>query len=284
MTNIAAIQNTIFNKNNVFGEKIKNADAFQAVLAQLKPNNKVNANQNIVQKLNIPTTLSQATSKINVSIDLKEADAGQGVKLRDTISGSIPVFDQKGIGHDVSVNFTKISENTYDLNISAKNPNEVAGFKNKPNQNIPALAYGQVSFNSDGSLKSISPELKNFKIQWKNGGAANNINLDFSRNIIPTPPPVNGLDQFVVTTTTPTDNYNALSINQNGAPKGDLESVIAGENGKYTANYTNGMSKDFYAKVHGKQNNLAAMLNEFEAGNGLSQNAKALLANKAYVG
>ena len=233
-----------------------------------------------IPKLNIPATLSETTSKVDVAIEYP-ADKTNMI-MPNNFSRSFNIYDSKGNAHEASVNLQKISDGTYSVNISQQDPNEVKGFKQ--GQLAYALASGTISFNADGSVKSVSPELQNFNVKWKNGGEANNVKLNFAT----TTAPAKGNSGILTGTPIGADGnsiptYPTMSLTANGAPKGTLETVVSGAGGKYTATYTNGLSKDFYAKTSSSNMSLASILNEYDSNNSISNSLKSLLANKAYA-
>lgn len=162
--------------------------------------------------------------------------------LTAQFSRNVRIFDSLGTGHDIRFSFIKVGINTWAAEVHVIPPTDV-------NSPLPdgQLAVGTITFNGDGSLRSVSSGLTNpITASWVNGAIASNIGLDLGTagepfgtvttgNIGLT----DGLSQF-------NSSYNVAFANQNGAPVGQLVSVSIDSAGKLIASYSNGETQELY--------------------------------------
>jgi flagellar hook protein FlgE len=109
------------------------------------------------------------------------------------------------------------------------------------------LATGTISFNGDGTLRSVSSALSSpINVSWTNGAAASQIALDLGTAGQPvgtvgatTIGLSDGLSQFDAA-------YNVNFATQNGAPVGQLVSVGIDKDGIVSASYSNGQTQKLF--------------------------------------
>ncbi|MBY0406106.1 MAG: flagellar hook-basal body complex protein, partial [Rickettsiales bacterium] len=170
--------------------------------------------------------------------------------LKNMASGSIPpqfsrpvtVYDALGTAHNLNVGFLKTSTNTWAVEVYAQPATDV-------NTALPngQLASGTLTFNGDGSLRSVSSALSTaLNINWTNGSAATSITYDWGTAGQPfgtlnaaSIGKTDGMSQF-------DSGYNVSFVNQNGAPVGQLTGISIDANGFITASYSNGETSSLY--------------------------------------
>jgi flagellar hook protein FlgE len=157
-------------------------------------------------------------------------------------SRNVRVYDGLGSGHDLRFSYIKIAQNNWAVEVHAIPESDVS----------TALVDGQVvtgniTFNGDGTLRSLSPSLSApININWTNGAVPSVITLDLGTagepfgtvgaNAIGLS---DGLSQF-------DSAYNVNFANQNGAPVGQLVSVAVDPQGIVSATYSNGQTQKLF--------------------------------------
>ncbi len=201
--------------------------------------------RSLLYEFNVTTALATTTTGvINPSYD------PAGVTGKNMASGnivpqftrSIRLFDPLGQGHDFRVAFIKSSSNTWQVEFYAANPTEIS--TTKPNGQI---ATGTVTFNGDGTLRSVSSTLTSaINVVWTNLAAPNTVALNFGTAgpIRGTPGATtvglaDGMSQFA-------SPYSVNFFNQNGSGAGLLNNVSIDKDGFVIANYNNGESRKVY--------------------------------------
>lgn len=159
-------------------------------------------------------------------------------------SRNIRVYDSLGSGHDVRASFIKVAQNTWAVEIHAIPEDEIT-----PGAGLVdgQIATGTITFNGDGTLRSISSGLSGDQtVVWRNGSASSAISFDlgtagqaFGTAGATTIGLADGLSQF-------DSAYNVNFANQNGAPVGQLVSVSIDDNGYVIASYSNGETQSLY--------------------------------------
>jgi len=142
-----------------------------------------------------------------------------------THTTSLDIFDSLGSKHTLTFHFRKTH--------TSENPNDPTVWKWYADVPAPSTiddpAYGEVKFNSDGSLQSINPPSLVFNA---NNGAepGQTINLDFGT--------INGFDGIT--------SFEAPSAtsgqSQDGYPGGDLQQLVVDQTGTIIGVFTNGRS------------------------------------------
>lgn len=157
-------------------------------------------------------------------------------------SRNVRVYDALGGGHDLRVSFLKIGENVWAAEVHALPETDVT--TNLVNGQV---AVGTISFNGDGTLRSLSSSLTDpIEVAWSNGAAASEITFDWGTAGLPFGTAnasqigqTDGLSQFE-------SDYNVAFVNQNGAPVGELIGVVIDDLGFVIASYTNGETQKLY--------------------------------------
>lgn len=157
-------------------------------------------------------------------------------------SRNMRLYDALGTGHDFTLSFIKIDDNDWAVEVYAVDEDEVS-----TTLTDGQIAVGTLSFNGDGSLRSIDNTLTNeIEINWTNGAAQSNVTIDwgtagqpFGTDGATIIGDTDGLSQF-------DGDYNVNYVQQDGAPIGELISVAINEEGFVTASYSNGETRDLY--------------------------------------
>lgn len=157
-------------------------------------------------------------------------------------SRNIRIYDSLGTGHDVRFSVIKIADNNWAAELHAIPETDISS-------TLPdgQIATGTITFNGDGSLRSVSNGLTgDININWTNGAVSSTINLDLGTQGQPFGTVgatsiglTDGLSQF-------DSSYNVAFANQNGAPVGQLVSVSINEDGQVIASYSNGETQALY--------------------------------------
>lgn len=162
--------------------------------------------------------------------------------LTAQFSRNVRIFDSLGTGHDVRFSFIKVANNTWAAEVHVIPPTDI-------NSALPdgQLATGTITFNGDGSLRSVSSGLTTpITANWVNGAIASTIGLTLGTAGQPFGTVgatqiglTDGLSQF-------DSSYNVAFADQNGAPVGQLVSVSINRDGKLIASYSNGETQELY--------------------------------------
>ncbi|MCH2546203.1 MAG: flagellar hook-basal body complex protein [Alphaproteobacteria bacterium] len=198
-----------------------------------------------------PTALSANSNFVSpLAAAYNAAADGTGTNGENMASGDIVadfsrnvrVYDALGAGHDLRVSFLKIGENNWALEVHSLPASEV-------NTNLVngQVSTGVITFNGDGSLRSLSTGLTEpIDITWNNGAQASNITFDWGSAGLPFGTlnaaaigQTDGLSQF-------DSAYNVAFVNQNGAPVGELIGVVINDEGFVIASYSNGETQSLY--------------------------------------
>lgn len=156
-------------------------------------------------------------------------------------SRNVRVYDSLGAGHDLRISYLKVGENRWAVEVHAIPENDINGLLVDGQ-----VATGTLTFNGDGSLRSISTGLTNeVTITWTNGASASNIDFNWGTAGLPFGTEgaqiglTDGISQF-------SSDYNVAFVNQNGAPVGELIGVTINEEGDVIASYSNGETQALY--------------------------------------
>lgn len=157
-------------------------------------------------------------------------------------SRNVRIYDALGSGHDVRFSFIKIAENTWAVEIHAIPKSDVS-----TSLVDGQIATGNIKFNGDGSLNSVTSGLSApISINWTNGAVSSTVNLNlgtagkpFGTSGASTIGLTDGLSQF-------DSAYNVNFANQNGAPVGQLVSVAIDKDGIVSASYSNGQTQKLF--------------------------------------
>ncbi|QOZ08886.1 flagellar hook protein FlgE [Bradyrhizobium sp. CCBAU 51765] len=208
----------------------------------------------------IASTSGSATTKTTIAANLP-SDAATG----DTYTSSMTVYDSLGAANTMQITWTKTGANAWS-----------ASFANPTSASDTTTATGtasgtiDITFNSDGSLASTSPDPATVSITgWTDGAADSTITMDLG-----TAGKTDGLTQYASGETTP--SVNVTSIDSDGLSYGKLSSVSIGDDGIVNATYSNGQTIAIYkiaVATFADPNGLAASSNGIYSATVTSGNA-----------
>jgi len=166
---------------------------------------------------------------INFDFDSTEVTQTDGAKTLSSsvdnnrepniVTGTLTIFDSLGNSHTLSLKFTKTSDNEWNWNASV--PTESGTLT----QNS-----GTISFNTDGSIKSISPNPPVLVFNPESGASQQNITLDFGENF-------SGISQ--------TSSESVVSaLSQDGSAAATLTDVSIDQYGYIVGVFSNGYSRN----------------------------------------
>ncbi len=216
-----------------------------AGLTVTPPNNSgsVVAELGLVDSLDSASYTPQTTGVLGPAYDPLDTD-------KNMASGSIVpqyftnvrVYDSLGTGHELRVGFIKVADNTWASEVYAVPSSDVSSnFANGQ------LSYGTISFNGDGSLRTVSSLLStSIAITWANGASDSAVTMNWGTAGLPfgtttsgTIGKTDGMSQFDT-------SYKVNFVTQNGVPVGELIGVSITDEGFVVANYNNGETQNLY--------------------------------------
>ncbi|HEY4112979.1 MAG TPA: flagellar hook protein FlgE [Rhizomicrobium sp.] len=197
------------------------------------------------QNMTIQANL-QSSTDINTDYDLDTGSMmfGSGGITPD-FTRTINIYDSQGGSKPITVSYLKTGDNTWAYEVSyAGTPTDVG-----QNGALPQglLSAGTMVFNTDGTLKSITPDSEDTKstvspdggslsipMNWTTGVAAQTVSINFG-----TPGSSNGMSQF--------DSADTLTNSTvDGALFGTLSGVSVGADGIVTAQFSNGLTQKIF--------------------------------------
>lgn len=155
---------------------------------------------------------------------------------------NLRVYDSLGTGHDLQLSYIKVGVNTWAAELYAASTDEVSA-----SYADGLLASGTLTFNGDGSLRSVSSGLSTeINVIWANGAVQSDIAFNWGTAGEPFGTAgasaigkTDGLSQLDT-------SYKVNFVSQNGAAVGQLQSVTIDAEGFVIANYNNGESQKLY--------------------------------------
>ncbi len=216
-----------------------------AVVDRVQTNNgSLLAELGLVPSLNNSPYIAQTTGILGPRYDTSGA-IGENLASGDIepqFQRSLRVFDSLGAPHDLQMGFIKVAENTWAVEIYAVDEGDV-------NSSLVdgQIATGVISFNGDGSLRSIDPSLSNpITVSWTNGSDPSEITFDLGNAGVPIGTEnatvfgdTSGFSQFSA-------DYDVNFVEQNGSQVGDLVAVSIGDDGVVSVSFSNGDIRDVY--------------------------------------
>lgn len=197
----------------------------------------------LVDSLNGAAFVPQTLGPIGPEYDPGDSDKNMASgAIVPQYSQNVRIYDSLGSGHDVKVSLIKTAVNSWAVEIYAANTADVsATFANG------LLAFGTLTFNGDGSLRSVSAGLAApINIPWANGAEQSSITYNWGTAGEPFGTvgataigKTDGMTQFDAA-------YKVNFVNQNGASVGQLISVSIDEDGFVSANFSNGETQRLY--------------------------------------
>ena len=190
----------------------------------------------LVSSLNGSPFTQQTTGVIQSSYDpATSAKNMASGAIAPQFSRPVTVYDALGDPHNLNMGFIKVTDNQWAVEIYAQPATDV-------NSTLPngQVAFGTITFNGDGSLRSVSDGLTApIAINWTDEAEGSTLTLDWGTSGPIGTGKTDGLTQF-------DSGYNVSFVNQNGAPVGQLTGIAIDNNGYITASYSNGETQKLY--------------------------------------
>ncbi len=175
-----------------------------------------------------PINITNATLGINFSFDPTDVtQTANSTTLASTVdanrkptivTGSVTIFDSLGSPHTLTLKFTKVSNNNWAWACSVPGPSGTLTGNN-----------GTISFNSNGSIASVSPNPPVVTFTPSGGASSQNIVLNLGEQF-------NGITQ-----TSSSSVVSALS--QNGSAAASLSNINIDQYGYIVGVFSNGQSR-----------------------------------------
>ncbi|MFA7418960.1 MAG: flagellar hook protein FlgE [Melioribacteraceae bacterium] len=175
----------------------------------------------------------------NASTNTFSASADNN-RVPNVVSGSVTVYDSLGTSHQVTLKYTKISDNIWKWSSSVPGTSTVDGKE--------AVRRGTIEFNADGTLDpaKISPNDPSFS--FDPAGGANTVTMDLNF----------GSGFGGVTQTSASSVISALS--QNGSPAATLSNLNIDQYGNIVGIFSNGSSQTLAQIMCATFNNLNGLI------------------------
>lgn len=159
-------------------------------------------------------------------------------------SSNLRIYDALGIGHDFTISFLKINDNTWAAEIYTSDPAAKDIISSRSDGQI---ASGVIQFNGDGTLRSVSTALVDpISVSWVNQALDSNFVIDWGDEGQPpgTEGAINfgstrGLRQFG-------GRFERQFLDQNGVEPGLLTGVEVDKDGFVISNFSNGQSSRIF--------------------------------------
>lgn len=177
---------------------------------------------------------ASANVEINANLNSDQTAYGGAYVAGDLALGnvaahfesSLEVYDSLGAPRTISFGFLKTAPNTWQVEVYARPDSNITGGVGTGG----LLATGTISYNTDGTVNTVSAGLQNFTINWaaSTGAAPQDIGL----NLV-------GVAQNA-------KSFGITSVNVDGVPPGDLVGLTLQGDGFLTAQFSNGRSRALY--------------------------------------
>lgn len=160
--------------------------------------------------------------------------------IQGSWSQAMRFFDSLGVEHDFRVSFAKLDNNFWAVEIHGV-ANSNGEFDIVSARTDGQIASGTLTFNGDGSLAGVSPELLNpVEIQWKNQSENSRITFDWGTAGVPEGTPgatqigrKDGMRQV-------NQSSSVYFLDGNGSQPGRLSRITVDKEGFVIANFDNG--------------------------------------------
>lgn len=180
---------------------------------------------------NIIANSASATTSTTFQANLP-ADAAVG----NTFATDMEAYDSLGTAHSLEVTWTKTGANEWSASFS----NPTLSSDSSTQSGTVTSGAITITFNTDGSLASTSPNPATVAISgWTTGAADSTISLNLG-----TAGKSDGLTQYSSGSDSPT--VDLTSVTSNGMAYGTLSGVAIGDDGIVTASYSNGQKIAIY--------------------------------------
>ncbi len=209
-----------------------------------------------LQASTTPYAGSGATAYVQTTFGMSTLDASGNVDVQPNFQRTINVYDSQGGSQPLQLSFLKTGANTWAYEVTYQGDTSNLDSTALPDgTNAPRLLqYGNVQFNSDGTLQSVSSDTYNSVTStW-----SSSTSTDGSFNAtIPWDPTTSGLQSQTVNINfgslnssegvTQFDNSSTMVSSQvNGALFGSLSGISVDTDGIITAQFSNGLSQKVY--------------------------------------
>lgn len=180
--------------------------------------------------------LAEASANVRVSANLNSDQTAYGGayvagdlalgNVTAHFESSLEVYDSLGAPRTISFGFLKTGPNTWQCEVYARPDTNITGGAATGG----LLGSGTVTYNTDGTVNTVSPGLQNFTINWaaSTGAAPQDLTLD-----------LDGVAQNA-------KSFGITSVNVDGVPPGDLVGLILEGDGFLTAQFSNGRARALY--------------------------------------
>ena len=173
------------------------------------------------------------TSSVDLALNLPAT-----ALVGDTNTATVQIFDTLGVGHNVSMLWTKTvaAPATWSLEVTGmtRTDNGLASVSGATLASFP-LTIDTVAFSGDGTPASFAPTaLAIPAADWTTAAAASTISFNLG-----TVGQADGVTQFA-------SNYSIVSINQDGVTFGRFQSIAMTDDGQVTALFDNGVQRTIY--------------------------------------
>jgi flagellar hook protein FlgE len=181
----------------------------------------------------IAPTNSSPTTASTLALNLP-SNAATGA----TFQSSVSVIDSEGNQNNVEVTWTNQGSNSWTASYGDPTSNATPPVTTGTSVNSDPLLT--VTFNSDGSLATTTPNPPVLQINWSNGSAQSNVALNLG-----SPNGTNGLTQNP-SSTTPPGLTLGTGGGSNGTVFGTFSGATIGADGVVEASYSNGQTIAIY--------------------------------------
>lgn len=176
------------------------------------------------------------TAKATTTIEMS-ANVPADAELGATLTTSMQMIDSLGVSHTVGQTWTKTGDNTWELTLS--DPVLTSDGTTVSGDIDQTQATYTVTFNTDGSLGSVTPTLDFTVTGFSTGAADSTVSMDIGE--------VGGTDGVTqYASTSSTIGLEDVQTEQDGALYGELSGISIDSDGLVTANFDNGISLAIY--------------------------------------
>lgn len=180
-----------------------------------------------LKAVNVANVTSSVAATSTLSL---KGNLSAGAAVGDSTSTETTIYDSLGTSHTLTATWTKTAENEWSVDYAT-------------DDSAATISSGSpitVSFNSDGTLASTSPDVSTTPLTitgWSSGAADSSVTLD-----VGTAGTTTGLSQY----TSADSSIASITAAQNGLGMGTLSSIAISSDGSVVANFSNGESKTIY--------------------------------------
>lgn len=200
----------------------------------------VSTTSSTLSTINLDKTagIAEASSHVTLTGNLESTTSVNTSGTAD-YSNPVTIYDGQGGSQSFTVSYTKTAANTWTYEIVYSGSSS-----NLTNTGSPTIDSGTLTFNSDGSLDTVTSANAGsstdgsvaLTLGWDattTGLGTQTISFDFGS--------LGGTDGFTQYATTSTQTYKS-----DGAPYGTVSSYSIGDDGTLTATYSNSLTREIY--------------------------------------